>query len=111
MSRSAHTTGYTFSSIVPVVSALPAWESSTVSGLPIPAKGCYFLPRGRVFSFLNIFLLTKRRGDEIFVFAIVTALFEFETNAPAFVPLFVLPPAKRQRRLPLPKENNPEKET
>ena len=36
----------------------------------------------------------------MFEFAFVAVLFAFELDAPAFVPLFALPPAARTRRPP-----------
>lgn len=38
------------------------------------------------------------RGDEKYAYAFVAALFALTANAPAFVPLFALPPAARTRR-------------
>lgn len=45
-----------------------------------------------------VYFVAKFRGAELFVFAFVAVLFEFVYDAPAFVPLFALPPAARTRR-------------
>lgn len=40
-------------------------------------------------------MTVKYRGAEMFAFVFVAELFVFELDAPAFVPLFALPPARR----------------
>lgn len=40
-------------------------------------------------------MTAKYRGAEMFAFVFEAALFVFELDAPAFVPLFALPPARR----------------
>ena len=40
-------------------------------------------------------MTVKYRGAEMFAFVFVAELFVFELDAPAFAPLFALPPARR----------------